>query len=553
MATTLVLTSWVGCAASASAQAVAGKQDSSAALGQIRAVIVRIDGVDVFLDAGGAALQLDQTLTVYRSIVVRHPVTHASLRDRFSIGTLVVQQVGDALSLAHVSGTAARPFEVGDAVEAPRPPGAAPVNAAPISGAAAAPGLPSAPTSARGSDAETEDLLRYWQASLGKSPTERAGYFRAYLTRWPASRRALIISEEIAYLMKAGARVPQSAAPTTHSSGAPQPSSSPTPRLRFAPLHLARAGEAIDLAASYDTDAAPKNVTVYVRGKDQQDYDTITLQLDGQGHARGRIEAAQVRSPSFTYFVEAVAPDNAVQAVIGDAAQPEEVEVLEVADRPAHKSAPDTRVRFSSEFVSFDASSKDDYFLVNEGDFFQRLDLGVLHGMRMGYGHFLGRGGALDALGENVVSPADAGFSFGFVEGELALHPLFGVATRITVGLGRPAAFAEREAMTGGFQLRVRIGTADGTRLVLAGEALPELGQRAFLGLQWELGQRVFMSTEVHVTDQPVHSDDVGVRLVQEVGYQFSQHFGLSLRPSYQLRTIKHAGPGIGLATTFDW
>lgn len=553
-----LLAAWFGCAASALAQASVAKQDPNAAQGPIRATIVRIDGADVFLDAGFAALRLDQTLTVYRSIVVRHPVSHASLRDRFSIGTLNVQQVGDTLSIAHAASAPTRPFEVGDVVEAPRPAAGtpataqaqtAPVNAAPLAGT---------PLSAaqRAGDAETVDLLRYWQATLGKPPVERAAYYRAYLARWPASRRAQALSEEIAYLMNlraSASATPTAAAPSpTASSATVSPATMSA--VRFAPLHIARAGEAIDLAASYDTQTAFKNVTVYVREQDEQDYAAIILRFDGRGHAHGRIAAAKVQPPNLEYFVEANALDGTAQAVIGQAAEPEEIEVIADPNGAVVDSEPATRVRFSSEFVSFDAKSSDDYFLINEGDFFHRLDLGVLHGMRMGYGHFLGRGGKLDAAGIKVAKSDDASFSFGFVEGELALHRLFGLATRITVGLGRPGDLeAQRDAMAGGFQLRARIGTADGTRLVVAGEVLPELGQRAFLGLQWEAAERMPMSTEVHVTDQPVGSSDVGVRLVQEVGYQFGKSFALALRTSYQLRTIRHAGPGIGLAATFDW
>jgi hypothetical protein len=556
--TVALLAAWFGCEASALAQASAAKQEPNAAQGPIRATIVRIDGDDVFLDTGSAALRLDQTLTVYRSIVVRHPVSHASLRDRFSIGTLNLQQIGDTLSLAHAAGAPTRPFEVGDVVEAPRPTSvasataqaqAAPVNAAPLAGTALS-------AAQRAGDAETVDLLRYWQATLGKPPVERAGYYRAYLARWPASRRAQALSEEIAYLMNVRASAAPTSASAAQSSTASSSSaaSATMSAIRFAPLHLARADEAVDLAASYDTQAAPKNVTVYVRGKDEQDYAAITLRLDGRGHARGRIGAAKVQPPNLDYFVEAIGPDGTAQPVIGQANEPEEIEVIPDPDGAPVDAEPATRVRFSSEFVSFDAKTGDDYFLINEGDFFHRLDIGVLHGMRMGYGHFLGRGGKLDADGIKVVKPDDAGFSFGFVEGELSLHRLFGLATRITVGLGRPGDLqAQRDAMAGGFQLRARIGTVDGTRLVVAGEILPELGQRAFIGLQWEADPLVPMSTEVHVTDQPVGSSDVGVRLVQEVGYRFGKSFALALRPSYQLRTIRHAGPGIGLAATFDW
>ena len=89
--------------------------------------------------------------------------------------------------------------------------------------------------------------------------------------------------------------------------------------------------------------------------------------------------------------------------------------------------------------------------------------------------------------------------------------------------------------------------------MILAGELMPEIGQRAYIGLAWQAWKRVPMSTEIVVTDQPVNTDELAVRLIQEIGYRFSDRVSIALRPSYQLRTIRHAGPGIGLAATFDW
>ena len=99
----------------------------------------------------------------------------------------------------------------------------------------------------------------------------------------------------------------------------------------------------------------------------------------------------------------------------------------------------------------------------------------------------------------------------------------------------------------------MRLGAPEGTRLVLAGELLPEIGQRAFLALYWDVIDRFPMAAEVQVTDQPVNSDELGVRLIYELGLEVTERLSVALRPSYQLRTIKHAGPGIGLAASFDW
>ena len=503
----------------------------------VRATIVRIDGQDVFIDAGGAQLEPNATLTVYRKITVRHPVTRAPLHDRFVIGALTVKQVGQALSLAQAHGEPARAFEVGDIAEAL---GVRPVTAAPPPAQEAA---PASQPSVVGVDPETDELVRYWRATLGQPPAQRIEQYRAFLKRWPATRHARALADEIAYLSGADGSRTASATPTRAT----------RPIVRVQAVRLARVGDPIDLAGLYDPAHPPHRLVLFSRTTGEREYSATAMQDDLRGHVRARIGAQHVQAAGVQYFIEAVDEQGRASPVLASAKQPVEVEVLATGDQPRPKE-PRTSVRFSSELVSFEGASGDDYFLVNEGDFFHRLDLGVLHGVRMGYGHFLGRGGKLDQEGRSIEGdPQAAGFSYGFFEGELALDRLFGLALRGTIGLGRPEDIAERDGLAGGFQLRARIGTATGTRLVVAGEVVPEIGQRAFLGLRWEVVNQVPMSTEVHVTDQPVNSDELAVRLVQEVGYRFGERFTLALRPSYQLRTIKHAGPGIGLAATFDW
>src|SRR5262245_24527650 len=83
-----------------------------AAAGPPRATIVRIEGDDVLLDIGAAALDGARTLTVYRLVTVRHPLTRKPLEDRFSIGELDVVQARETLTLARARGTPSHPFAV---------------------------------------------------------------------------------------------------------------------------------------------------------------------------------------------------------------------------------------------------------------------------------------------------------------------------------------------------------------------------------------------------------------------------------------------------------
>jgi hypothetical protein len=56
------------------------------------------------------------------------------------------------------------------------------------------------------------------------------------------------------------------------------------------------------------------------------------------------------------------------------------------------------------------------------------------------------------------------------------------------------------------------------------------------------------------VTNEPGGSGgDVGARAIAQVGYEFLPAFVVAGRLSYQGRTINHAGPGAGLATSYQW
>src|SRR5882672_807660 len=80
------------------------------------ATIVHIDGAEVVIDLGKREVTPAQALIVYRTLEVRHPITHKLLRDRFVIGELRVVQPGESLSVATLSGAPTHPLQIGDAV-----------------------------------------------------------------------------------------------------------------------------------------------------------------------------------------------------------------------------------------------------------------------------------------------------------------------------------------------------------------------------------------------------------------------------------------------------
>jgi hypothetical protein len=512
----------------------------------VRGTVLHIDGDEIVIDLGRNQLERATGLTVYRTLEVRHPVTRKLLRDRFVIGSLQVIQPGDSLSVSRVSGTPSHPIAVGDTVEF-TPPSIDATKAVSETPSRlqpqAAPSPPAAATSRTSANPAETEVLSYWYASLSQPPDKRAQLYATYLQRNPESSYRQFIQNEVTYLRGLDVML------RTRSRAA-----SPAEAwITMKPLTGATAGRHVELAARVRSVGEVRALILHVMPLEAHSYRSVRMELDARGHARAQVPDELVRAPGFAYFIEAVGGEGKPIATLGTVNEPKIAVVRGPAPKPQRPERA-TRVRFSSEVASFDAVSGRDYFMVNEGDFMYRVRRGPLYAVRMGYGSLIGEGGTVQQLDVERLAPRPAGFSYGFFEAELELDRLLGAAIRGTIGLGRPDdPLSQRQGITGGVQLRARIGEAEGTHLVLAGELMPEIGQRAYIGLAWEAIERLPMSAEIVVTDQPVNSDELAVRLIFETGYRFTDRFSVALRPSYQLRTIRHAGPGIGMAATFDW
>jgi hypothetical protein len=117
----------------------------------------------------------------------------------------------------------------------------------------------------------------------------------------------------------------------------------------------------------------------------------------------------------------------------------------------------------------------------------------------------------------------------------------------------------------------MRIGSDLKTNFLFGGEVLGGIGLRGILELQISPRGRIPVSIRSEVTNQPAGSGarvsedpalttddslapgDIGVRGIVQFGYRFLPPLVVSVRASYQGRTISHAGPGIGGAVEYRW
>jgi hypothetical protein len=512
-----------------------------------------IDGDEIVLDVGTDSVRVGAELVVYRTVQVRHPVTKKVLKDRFIIGAVRVVQPSQTLTIVKVVAPPSHPIALGDTVQErvdETKPSLNAQSAKPSETAAVAHGEPSkaavCPAAAAGRD--IDELVNVWQATQGRPPLQRVAIYRAFLQRYPDTIYRSSVQQEIAFLENLEKNWQTRASELAHQDTTIRVANG----VHMQSWNRAKQGEPVELAAVISRSAPLRSLILHVRKKGESSYQSLEMKRDQSRHATVTVPGHLIDGAGVEYFIEAITTDGKAVDVYARSSLPSlvEVEPAPEAKEFGHRLC----VKFTSEIVSFDGFSGRDWYFANQGDFLYRLNHPTLGAVRMGYGDYRGQGGTVKALDELKAKPERAGFTFGFFETEVLISRFFAVIPRVTVGLGRPdRPNDEREGLRGGFQLRLRIGAEGTTHLLLAGEIIPEIGQSASIGLAWFVITKMPMSAEVQVTDEPVNSDELAVRLIYEIGFMLGDQVTLAARLSYQGRTINHSGPGAGVAATFDW
>jgi hypothetical protein len=496
--------------------------------------IVAIDAADIVVDLGApTGVKEGDHLELWRPLRLRHPVTGQVLVDRFRIGSLRLVQVRSALSLASVDGPLRRPPAIGDVVlttaEARALPLPAPVAPPPPVAASAAPSPAPAPAPqgkpAVELDADASALGDLMAALTGSQPETRVRAYTGFVAAHPRSRFTRVLREEVLALR------------------ASKPPAETAPQLSAPKLDRVRAGEPQRFAVELDPQFV--GAVVHVRKKGAAGFRSLPLESVGPRYFSGVLPGDAMTDGTMEYFVEGVPSQRPAVALLGSAEAPLAVEVdaLPGAPRPAGTLA---QVSLQSEYASFNVKHPNDYVWQTEGSVGWRLRDEGIRAVRSGFGVLRGQGGSLRDLDELGKSPTSVGLTYGYLEGEVTLTPAYSFILRPILGL-------RESGITGGAQGFVRIGSDLRTNLSLGGEVLGSVGQRGIVHLDWRTIKRVPIALRTEITNQPASSTDIGARAIVQVGYQLTDELVLAVRGSYQGRTINHAGPGAGLAASYQW
>ncbi len=497
------------------------------------ATVVAIEDGHVIVDLGRASLR------------IVHPLSGEALEDRLPNGHVRVVQVGETMSLCALGDDVSHPPAPGDGAVGREPPPTSPSATAATEEDVF--DVPPPPPSATGVPSEAREVIALHEGMVGAPLDARVAMVEAYLRDHPASPHGGWLRDTLAMLQGVQRVRDEWHAART----APQTIRAET---RHARLRRLGQGDAAEVALYVPRHRGIRAALLYMRPIGESGYERYAMTLSEVGFARAPVPEAVVVAPGFEYYVAVTVGDQSV-SVAGSAERPLRCAVAPPPEAPTRVGM--SQVRVATEYVSFEKLSGRDYFFVFEADATLRVGRSWLRGVRLGYGHFRGRGGDLEALDAAGLPSPEARYTYGYLEPIFRVHRLFAVSPRVLIGLttrpGNGGARDDGGRLVGGGQLRLRIGTEDGTQLVLGAATMRDLGQRGLIGLRLAMAASFPTQVEVHVTDQPVDTNEPAVRLVLEQGFRVGDAVWLAARLSYQARTVDQFGPGLGIRTTFDW
>lgn len=534
--------------------------------GDVRATVVAIDGEDLVIDLGASQGATEGAIVeIWRPVKLRHPVSGKLLEDRFRIGELKLGQVRPTLSLAQPSGELTRPPEKGDLVIM-----AAPIVATPSTstttptGPTNPPTGPANPPTGNGGkpdenpyetklDADAQAVVDMFDSLQGADLVARIRKYEEYVRKSPNGRYARVLYEEAAALRK----LVEGKEPTKRRSTEGPEDSEPMLRNFEEPKEVLE-GAPLELVVQLSDDAT--GALLHFRRKGEPVFETINMGSVGPAYWGGRIPTAKLLPPEVEYFIEATSTKGVATAVVGGPGAPKSFEVV-----PVPKIGPPRKVganaMLTTDYADYNRLRGNDWSWQTEGVFGLRYDDVGVRALRTGFGVFRGKGGSLKDLDVDNKAGRPIGLTYGYLETELGIHRFFSIIGRGAIGL-------QDRGVTGGGQIIFRIGSDEGTNLLLGGELLGRVGLRGFTQLQLNTLKKVPILIRTEVTNQPAGSsvspssvkesestgeNEVGVRTIVQVGYRFTPDFMAAARISFQGRTIDHAGPGFGGAVGYTW
>jgi hypothetical protein len=544
---------------------------------EIAGTVLSNEEGELVLDLGaGQGLTAGTTVELWRPLRLKHPVTGRTFMDRFRLGTIVVDQVRQTLSLAHAN-KLIHPAGRGDIViiakPAPRapviiptppplpppppPPPTPPPPPAKISGAAARGEPPAAPP-APPPPPPPDDGARQVQAMLevlhGVDIPTRVARYRVFVDAHPNSPYSTVLREEIAVLEAAAARpatAPEAGGEIHEVREAKallvKSFAEPESVLQGRPLRLT-----IEL-----TDEA-RGAVLHIHKKGVEGFQSKSMTSEGPGYFGVTIPPSEIDS-DFEYFIEGTRENGMTSPVLGTPEHPKSLTVVALP-APSGPRRLDATASAWTDYADYNRLRGNDRVWQTEGYFGVRLgDTGV-RAVRLGFGVYRGVGGSTYDLDVLNKAPRTVGLSYGYLETEFGFVRDFSVITRGSVGL-------LNAGISGGGQFLFRIGNDLRTNLLLGGEFLGGVGVRSIAELNLNVFPRFPMMLRTEVSDQPAGTSSsqglvsdvsqgnsgIGARGIAQLGFRIAPPILVFARASVEGRTIQHAGPGAGGGVTVSW
>ena len=489
-------------------------------------VIVQREGDEIVIDLGSKdGLRRGTTVAVYRRLEVVHPITKKKIEDRFPIGMLQLDEVGENLSIVRDWAPLERDPEAGDFVVFDVPPTPTPTRAP------------------EGADKPGDSFDAAFRETLGRSLHDRVETWQAFLRRNPDSPWTEHVNLELRWLRA-----------TISGGQGEQEETPPPPELRVDGV-VAMPG-AVEVGSPIVVDVSAwhpdrvDRIRVNYRRVGDPTHRVLELQRSGDYNWSGELPADVASDATqLEYFAETIRRDGQLERTAVDSAP-----IVDIRRPAPDPLGPQDRSRAMvvADYVNFSAGKAQDEYSRFEANYRYAVDTWILSGFSAGVGVFRGAGASLAAL--NAGEPARASLlSYGFAQVDLQLVEYVGINARALVGNNQqlgPADSVFEDAF--GLRGEMWFGQQEGTQLRAGAAFTDTIGAEAWVTLDIAAIERVPMSGEVVVTNLPV-GEDLGVSLNYGAGWAFTDWFSLLGRVGWNARTISHHGPTAGIGTLFQW
>ena len=509
---------------------------------EVEGTIIQVSQQEVIVDLGHRqGVPKGATLKVFRRLEVRHPVSGEAIVDRFPIGALPLEQVGELLSIATERGGLQRMPSVGDHViyEIADPTKEPPPEAAEVV--------------AVGRTLEEQSLNKIFHDGLGTPLKYRVVLYEEHLLAFPEGAHNKKVIAELQTLYRFNENLKTLEAELVERSAAVPDTFSLTTKV-VGPLH-ATTDDVILFDVSVRERAQVALVRLIIKRPNLEMLETLEMLPNGDFNWSVALPDDWRSEGEFRWFTEIVLTDGSLHRGGGDARGIRTFTLTEIVpDVPDQRRRSTLHTEFA--YVDFWYEGNSDAYFRFDTNIRYLVDWGIVRAFRMGFGVFQGEGGSVEELEEGGEDGEggegrERNVNYGYSELEFAFHDLAGIALRLSIGGHHETAEGTAEGLFG-FSGDLRIGREDGTRLLLGGAFTQQLGNEGWLHLVLEEVERVPMDLGVVVTNLPVDAD-LGVSLFYGAGFRINNFIAIHARVGWNARTINHFGFTGGGSTVLTW